>query len=53
MDEDKSIKTFLKIVGIAALVAIPVVFLVKKLRADEGESLSGEDGNIFSEDFSE
>ena len=53
MDNDKSVEKFLKILGVAALVAVPVFFLVKKLRNTETEPLSSDDPNIFAEELSD
>lgn len=41
----------LKWLGIAALVAVPVIILVKKSKAEEEEVTEEEDSNIFSEEL--
>ncbi len=52
MNEDNTVNKFLKIVGIAALVAVPVFFILKKKRQQDQESSVQDEANIFSEDFS-
>ena len=52
MNEDKTFNKFLKVVGIAALVAVPVFFLLKKKNQQEQESAPQDDSNIFSEELS-
>lgn len=51
MDEDKTFTKVLKVVGIAALVAVPVFFLLKKRRQQEQEPVQHEDSNIFAEEL--
>ena len=53
MDDDKNMKKFLKIIGIAALVAVPVFFLVKKLRGQESVPSQSDDANIFADELSD
>jgi hypothetical protein len=53
MDDNRRIEKVLKIVGIAALVAVPIFFLVKRLRTNEAQKAEGEDTNIFTEDLAE
>ena len=53
MDNETSIEKFLKILGVAALVAVPVFFLVKKIRDSETKPSPGGDPNIFAEELSD
>ena len=51
MDNDDILKKIFKIIGIAALVAIPVLFICKKCQSQD-ENYSDDDTNIFSEELS-
>ena len=53
MDNETGIEKFLKILGVAALVAVPVFFLVKKIRDSETKPSPGGDPNIFAEELSD
>lgn len=52
MNEDKTVNKFLKVIGIAALVAVPVFFLLKKKHQQEKENIQQDDSDIFSEELS-
>ena len=53
MNDQKKVEKFLKIVGVAVLVAVPIFFLVKKLRSSETQHTLSEDPDIFAEELSE
>ena len=53
MNDDKTFKRFLKVVGIAALVAVPIFFFLKKRRMQELDSSGSENPNIFAEELSD
>ena len=46
-DESKKLSKFLKWIGIAALAAVPVILLVKKLKTKQASV--EDDSNIFEE----
>ncbi|MBU1299808.1 MAG: hypothetical protein KKF20_00975 [Bacteroidetes bacterium] len=48
MDEDTNILKLLKWVGIAALVAIPIYFIVKHVTESEKVASDYDDDNIFA-----
>ena len=50
-DETKKLSKFLKWVGIAALAAVPVILLVKKMNSKQSSAVEDED-NIFDEELS-
>ena len=52
MDNGK-LKTILTWAGIAALVAIPVVVLLKKRKEEPGEAVMEDDSNIFASELEE
>ncbi len=53
MDDNNKLEQVLKIVGIAALVAVPIFFLVKKLRENDTPRSRAEDSNIFTEELAD
>ena len=53
MDDKNKLEKVLKIVGIAALVAVPIFFLVKKMRENEVQKVQSEDSNIFADELAE
>jgi LPXTG-motif cell wall-anchored protein len=52
MDNGK-LKTLLTWAGIAALVAIPVVVLLKKRKEEPAEGMMDDDSNIFAAELEE
>lgn len=52
MDNDDFLKKMLKIVGIAALVAIPIFFICKKCQLQDDNYEDDDNSNIFSEELS-
>ncbi len=53
MDESKSITKLLKWIGIAALAAVPLLFILNKLRAHQVETTEDDSSNIFAEELSQ
>ena len=51
MNDDMNLKKVLKWAGIAALVAVPLYFFLKKRKSREDESIKGDDSNIFAADL--
>ena len=50
-DESKKLAKFLKWIGIAALAAVPVILLVKKLKTKQS-AVKEDESNIFEEELS-
>jgi hypothetical protein len=54
MDDEKKLPKIVKWAGIVALIAIPVVVLLKARKANRGsESTENEDSNIFANELEE
>jgi hypothetical protein len=53
MDSDKSLIKILKWAGIAALVALPIVVLLKKHKKDEFDPHLADEDDIFSSELSD
>ena len=54
MPEDKNLSRVLKWIGVAALAAVPIFFIVKKIASSHSaQSNIDDDADIFSEDLAD
>ncbi|MDI6765779.1 MAG: hypothetical protein QME52_03020 [Bacteroidota bacterium] len=53
MDEEKGINKILKWAGIAALIALPVLVLLRKRKVQESETNWDDESNIFAAELEE
>ena len=53
MEEEKNLKKVLKWAGIAALIAVPVIVLLKKKRNQHPDYDREDDSNIFASELDE
>ena len=51
MNDDMNLKKILKWAGLAALVAVPVYFILKKRKSAEDEPVVADDADIFAPDL--
>jgi len=53
MEDESRLKLFLKWAGLAALVAIPVMVLLKKRKEQGGKLVEEDDSDIFASELEE
>jgi hypothetical protein len=51
MSEDNGLKKILKVAGIVALIAVPVLILMKKVKNQSSSKSGDDDTNIFSSEL--
>jgi len=51
MNEDTGLKKILKWAGLVALIALPVVVILKKRKSSQAEISADDDSNIFSDEL--
>jgi hypothetical protein len=53
MDEDKGLKKILKWAGLAALIAVPLIVILKKRKESLADNSLDDESNIFAADLEE
>lgn len=53
MDQDKDIVKVLKWAGIAILITVPLIFLLRKVGIREKDSVEDDEANIFASELRE